>query len=259
MKRPRFAVADGATEAIFSRRWAELLVQSYVSRDPRTPAALRKLVESCGQQWTEEVAARRLRWSQQNKILEGSLATFVGLSLMRTETRDHQGGRWTALAVGDSCLFQVRDNELIAAFPLEGSRLFGYQPMLLSTIAARNKGIWEQSDKVWRTGLWVEGDQFFLMSDALAKWFLQEVEAERAPWYRFRQFSGWPERGQPMTSPVPGTNATQPVHGNATLQVTGAAFAAWVDEQRNARVVANDDITLLIVTIGDNDEAAAIP
>ena len=40
-------------------------------------------------------------------------------------------GTWRAIAVGDSCIFQVRDEQLNASFPITEPGAFGHSPPLV--------------------------------------------------------------------------------------------------------------------------------
>src|SRR5438876_30634 len=64
------------------------------------------------------------------------------------------------------------------------------------------------------------GDRAWLMTDALAQWFLAEAEKGGTP---------WDDLGALPAAPDP-----------------DAAFAAWVEGLRAARRLRNDDVTLLI-------------
>ena len=258
MRQPRFAVADGATESSFSGEWARLLVRSYVHHGPRTPRTLLRIVDECSAQWTREVMTKPLSWFAEDKARQGSFATLVGLSLS-PGAESRLGGRWTALAVGDSCLFQVREGQLASAFPLERADLFGYHPLLLSTIPERNQAVWEQPSKLRKTGDWQNGDLFLLMTDALAQWFLSEVERGGQPWETLRNLA------QPaqMLLPAPFSFETAPnkmmKSGAQHTELLEKQFIKWVDERRTDDSMHNDDLTLLMLTVGgESHETTAI-
>jgi hypothetical protein len=258
MKRPRFAVADGATETSFSGEWARLLVEAYVANGPRRPKALHKIVDQCGMQWAQEVMARPLSWFAEEKAQRGSFATLLGLSLSQSG-KGREGGRWTALAVGDSCLFQVRDHQLVTAFPVEGADSFGYHPLLLSTIPERNQAIWAQQSQLRKVGEWRRGDRFFLMSDALAEWFLRAVESEAQPWEILQQLELPPQLSfpAPFVEPDPSTGTATP--GSSKGQLLAERFERWIDRKRTHDSLHNDDVTLLMITIGgESDEITAV-
>jgi len=230
-KKPRFAVADGATESSFSGLWAKLLVDSN-SHGPLTLVNLRRRVEILAKRWFDEVSVKPLPWYAERKVRQGAFSTFLGLSLKAGDVDGTAGGQWTALAVGDSCLFQVRGAELITIFPIEHADQFGYHPLLLSSIPGRNRAIWKQANRLEQTGEWLPGDTFLLMTDALAHWFLKEIERGSHPW--------------PMLKEIVGQS-----------QLLMGRFDEWVSEMRTSEAMHNDDMTLLVVTMGESHEATA--
>jgi hypothetical protein len=204
----RFAVADGASESSFAGLWARLLVEGYTRRLEKT-AGVPSWIAGLGRRWAQEVDHRPLPWYAEEKRQQGAFAAFLGLRLTQ--------GRWRTLAVGDSCLFQVRDGELLRTFPLTSSASFGNQPSLLgsrSTVAAK---------PLKARGEWRPGDRFLLMTDALAQWFLQQMEAGKQP-------------------------ATQ-IENDLDLAKSESIFATWIEDLRERHALRNDDVTLVSVQV----------
>ncbi len=216
----RCAVADGATEASFSGLWARLLTQGYCDGAlPDAPV----LSDFAPQQavWSREVAAIPLPWYAEEKARSGAFSSLLGLRIAAAVGPD--GGRWTALAVGDSCLFQVRNDNLLTAWPLDAAESFTNSPMLLSSNPARNIALAEHL--VLHAGEWVPGDAFYLLTDALACWFLLAYEAGGRPW-----------------------------NDLDTVAVSDApAFVEWIADLRAERILRNDDVTLLRVVVGGGE------
>lgn len=226
MKRPRFAIADGATESSFSGLWAHQLVEIYVDKAPKKPAALRKWVEQCSLVWKQHIATLELPWHAQNKVRQGAFAALLGLNLHPLESETSIGS-WTALAVGDTCLFQIRQNELIQRFPIQYAAQFGYRPILLSSIPEKNQKVWAAEADMSASGTWQPGDVFFLATDALAHWFLMEFEQGRTPWQTIYDMA---EQAQAFSD----------------------SFPQWIEAQQQAGTLRNDDVTLLVITINDS-------
>ncbi len=221
---PRFAVADGATESSFSGLWAQSLVRSN-SQAPLNTANVRRRVKALGRKWLRKVTAKPLPWYAERKMRQGAFSTFLGLSLKNDASTTSVGGKWTSFAVGDSCLFQVRGSELVTCFPIEHADQFGYHPLLLSSIPQRNDVVWEKLSELERTGTWLPGDTFFLMTDALAQWFLVQAEQGQQPWLILKERVG-----------------------PSNLPLFSAQFEKWVNDLRDAKEMRNDDVTLLIIT-----------
>lgn len=162
----RCAVADGATETSFSALWAQLLVDAYVKSETD--------LTSRQETWKKHVSSLKLSWYAEEKAQSGAFAALVGLTLNSAPPGHRQPGSWEAWAVGDSCLFHVRNDQILKALPLEHWEQFNSSPALLSSYAEQNKAI---ADKiVTTTGTWNSGDLFYLMSDAISGWFLRRQE-----------------------------------------------------------------------------------
>jgi hypothetical protein len=211
--RGRFAVADGASESAESGLWARMLVEAFVGADQDQlpwPAWLAPLQE----QWAEAVRlpadAEPLPWFLEGRYRDGAYATFLGLEL--------DGPRWQALAVGDSCLFQVR-SRLLAGFPITQSADFHNNPWLIGSRACRDEVPLRHA--LHLAGEWLPGDRLYLMTDALAQWFLSAVERGAQPWL-------------PL---------------DAMFEQTESVFADWVDRLRADRLLRNDDTTLVTIRV----------
>lgn len=204
----RFAVADGATESSFSGMWARQLVRAYCKQgwtDSELPVRLPPLQQA----WQAEVGQKALPWYAEEKARAGAFTTLCGLTL-----QDHVGARgqgsWRALAVGDSCLFQVRQQRLVAGFPITDAAEFGNSPILFASRPGPNQAALQAVCS--QSGFWQAGDEFLLMTDALAAWFLSQ---------------------KAIPASFPGA----------------AEFSGWIAELRQSRSLRNDDVTLLRVML----------
>ena len=209
--RGRFAVADGASESAQSGLWARLLVDAFVRGDggpwPGWIAPLQKV-------WADSVRVsdgETLPWFLEGRYRDGAFATFLGLWL--------DGPHWKAVAVGDSCLFHVRESRLVASYPLEHSSQFDSTPWLIGSRASPDDVPARQAHHF--AGSWRAGDRLFLMTDALACWFMKSAEDGDEPW-------------QAVERLLPQSDRT---------------FADWVNLLRTAKVLKNDDTTLVAVCL----------
>lgn len=171
----RFAVADGATETSFSGIWARQLVRAFTNRKLSIPIAPDEL-KPLQSRWEKIVHRHPLPWYAEEKASSGAFAAFVGLELTREDSGTGTVRNWRAIAAGDSCLIQIRGEEVIS-FPLSDFGSFSSRPNLLSSSAASNgipKDLFLQC-----TGSWGCDDAFFLMTDALACWFLKRTRARK--------------------------------------------------------------------------------
>ncbi|EDY22324.1 conserved hypothetical protein [Chthoniobacter flavus Ellin428] len=213
----RFAVADGATETSFSALWARLLIWAYQRAD--LPAEdVSHALSGYQKMWSDHVGKKPLPWFAEEKVRQGAFSSILGLSLSETSESTARGD-WQSIAVGDSCLCQVRNDSLVASFPLESAAEFNSRPTLLSSNPQVRV---EESQIQERKGEWESGDSFFLMTDALACWFLEASVRDERPWEILCGFDG---QGEPD------------------------AFSEWVQQLRQGGAMKNDDVTLVRITV----------
>lgn len=212
-----FAVADGAAESAEPGRWARLLVEEFVREPTGEPRSWAARVTSLQQRWALKAANGPVGepWYTEAKRKQGAFATFLGLVL--EESRWFGRKRWRALAVGDSCLFQVRQGRLLRGLPVARADDFGNAPWLLGSAVSADQAL--NRPGVTHSGDRQPEDRFWLMTDALAQWFLRETEAGGRPWETLEQFVPAPD----------------------------GPFMAWVEGLRDERKMRNDDVTLLAV------------
>jgi hypothetical protein len=131
------------------------------------------------------------------------------------DSADDEGMRWSAAAVGDSCIFQVRAGRLYRSFPMKQADDFDNQPALLNSRAASAETLARHI--AVESADWAPDDSFYLATDALAAWILRLVAAGQRPW-----------------SPLGDLDTDD-----------GNDFAAWVDDLRDKGEIKNDDTTLV--------------
>lgn len=218
----RFAMADGATTAMLSRQWADLLVESFSSLDcdGQEVESWLKKAHLTWDNWkdnylhTRELDNRPVKWYEEPGLRDGAFSTFLGVLFSGSD--EEVGGVWKAVAVGDTCLFHVRGSSLLSSFPLEKSAQFHSRQFLISSNPQRNNLL--PNHLRYRKGEFQPGDCFFLMTDALACWFLSECESGAEPWNRLKAFN---------------SRSYQPL------------FEQWIKALRGKNRIRNDDVTLL--------------
>jgi hypothetical protein len=208
--RGRFALADGASESYQSKLWAQLLVEGFAAGTDLYP------------DWAGWLAPLQARWAAraggngQSALpfylasrlqQQGAFSTFLGIVV--------EGRALYARAVGDTCLFLVRGDNLELAFPLTVAEDFTSRPWLIGSCTTPGGVACEH-------GTFVEfdyrpGDALWMMTDALAQWFLTEKAEGRLPWRELGVL--W--------------------HGGEE------AFPGWVDELRRDGRLKNDDVTVM--------------
>jgi hypothetical protein len=206
------ALSDGATESSFSREWARELVKAFVDRDlpwQEVYACAANWLLPLQTSWQQWLAHQDLSWFAKRKAGEGAFATFVSLEVFADLS-------WKSLAVGDSCLFVVRDRCLQTSFPLQKSHEFNNRPRLIGTnVKAANINMSQiQGDAK-------HGDRFYLATDAIACWIFKQLEVNQNPWVKLDELT------------------------------SQELFAEWVTASREQYAIANDDTTLLCLEIQD--------
>ncbi|MEM6783609.1 MAG: protein phosphatase 2C domain-containing protein [Bacteroidota bacterium] len=183
------AVADGATEAAYSRAWAQELVQAASNLEEAG-----KLVEAVRQAQVPfstrlEASQTDLPWYVAQKAQQGAYAALLRLRVKKHIDLDAgeeigRGGAWHAEAVGDVTLFHLRASRLLRAWPNALPSDFGTRPDLIHSGAAGSL------DRVQQLhGAWQPGDSLCLGTDAIAAHLL--AGADRAVRFAARPRGDW--------------------------------------------------------------------
>lgn len=241
-----FALADGATSTLLSKNWAELITKSFTkieSKSTSEDALIRKnlqydlwqsiylaeadqlIKQACfdWEQWlhhyfkNREMNGKPVQWYEEPGFASGAYSSLVQFKLL--ELPKTMNIYFEVLAIGDSCFFWLR-NDKIMAFPIESSKDFNNQPNLLSSNQKANKNILEYI-RINR-GRFQQEDRFYLMTDALAKWFLVEYETQKQPWLTINNLDTKDQK--------------QP-------------FEEWINSLRANGQLFNDDVALIRIDI----------
>ncbi|MEU8600084.1 hypothetical protein [Streptomyces parvulus] len=230
------AVSDGASESLLAGAWAERLVADAVEsmslgRDwwDEVDTFVIDLMERSAPRWEaylewyraeRDARGRPITWYEQPGLEKGAFATVLGAEVRATVPGNGRADwSWHAFALGDSCLFHVRDGVVRRAFPLEDVEGFGITPQLLGS---RNHDTALVAERLQLAhGTLAPGDEVLLASDALAAWLLSPHHGHHAP----------------------GTVL-------ATLAELGnEPFTEWVEDQRVRGLMRNDDVTLIRIRV----------
>jgi len=223
-----FAVSDGATESSFAERWAQSLVEKFINTPPAIfqdhGLSFQTWLTPLQEEWHRQIPWKRLPWFAEEKARTGAFATFLGIQFGEAAKRPfhifdvfrkrRSPNVWQAFAIGDSCLFQVRCNQVLRAFPVEHVDQFRTRPTLISSNPGSNKPVWARLKTT--EGDYQPGDVFFFMTDALSEWFMRRSNAQARPW-------------------------------NQLLDIrTETDFALFVSREREQNQLRNDDLTLVV-------------
>lgn len=222
----KLGIADGATEGMLSGEWAEILLKASC-RSNIDSSNINILVDKATKGWDSWLKnylderdrhKKPIMWYEEPGFKTGSFSTLLCLIIHDSEIKKNV--KWQATAVGDSCLFHVREKQVIQSFPLNHSSDFGNRPSLISSNPLNNKRLTESNKMIEED--WLPHDSFYLMTDALACWFLQERENGNSPW---------------LSYPFVINNDK------------GIKFGSWVECLRKSRYIKNDDVTLIHVGV----------
>jgi hypothetical protein len=181
----RFIVVDGATGSFDPVRWVDQLVTSFVPppgprgaghAGPRLePAAMRAWFAQMQDQWAADVPAFDSIIEERKFREVGSFATFLGFEITGLAGPDP---RWRAVALGDTVLFHVRADRLIATFPPMRPGDFGSRPAGVHTMRSSLDGMTERL--LAGDGVLADGDFLFAATDAMAEWILRAAGRDEA-------------------------------------------------------------------------------
>lgn len=215
----RFAIADGATEAFDSRRWAKLLAHGWVRSNPpaNNQEQFQEWLAIMGERFHRKWKRRSLPWYGEEKARLGSFAAFLGLQF----TVEGGSLNWKGLALGDACLIQLRQNVVCEAFPFADASSFRKNPTLTPSLGTLQKSAIGHL-KI-NSGEAELGDLFLLLSDGVASLYFEALA-----------------ENDPLTMQL-----------DRLLESSNTdELSCLFDELRGVGRCANDDIAILRVRIG---------
>jgi len=213
-----FAVADGAANSYRSRDWAQSLAANFVhtfdvSADASFPNGVARWMSGCVNDWGRQ-APPTTWWEQDAANRIGSAATFLGLHVARSGPAIS----WSAVSIGDCCLFHWRRSAGgFATFPIQDPHEFTTAPALLSTRSDLSAGAIRQDLRICR-GSAEPGDWFLLATDAFAEAMLSHGRE---------------------------------IDCGALATIGPEGFRDLVDKLRAIDALQPDDVTLLLVRLTD--------
>lgn len=179
-ERGRAAIADGVSSSIFARQWAGILVEAVLSGppDPDDRDALARWLADLRAAWSRQIDVSRLAWFQRPKLREGAFSTLLYIRLLPSGDDSEGSWRLQGLAIGDSCLFLVRDGSVVQRFPILTSAELQSDPMVLGSVDLnRDERLsFHRIEEPCRPG-----DLVVLCTDAIADWALRQEESGSPP------------------------------------------------------------------------------
>lgn len=212
----KFAISDGVSKSFFPKVWSDILVKKYVDEKDWK---YEEFILECQKEWQakidEIVSQSDVKYYTRNAYIRKApaLATFVGMQFIESEQK------WIAQALGDSFLFFIpKDSNKIKIQLSSKSEpiVFDNFPDYLSSIGNSHKG-----EKKPIRGEKIENGTFYLMTDALAEWFIQDTE--------------------------------QAIQKLKNIQ-NQEQFLVTIEDERNTNRLNDDDSAILIIDINDDNK-----
>ena len=217
-----FAIADGATDSVFQRLWAGLLVKGFINHPPdfSRPSSVKEWfggwLKTQQEQWNKNIPPLdTLSWSGYNKVkMTGGQATFLGIYFFPDKPV------WKGIAFGDCNFFHfLNGGQVLYDYkPLIYSDEFGSSPVALSSINPKPELMLSHMMEIM--GDYHKGDIILLATDALAAWLVKEIETDKAsPWDTVLSLN------------------------------TPDEFETFVNKLRSEKKIRNDDTSLIMIEI----------
>jgi len=219
-KQNKFAISDGVSKSFFPKIWADVLVNKWVDSKEFDEA---QFILDCQKDWlkqvTEIVNKPDAKWFTKNAFnrKESGLATFVGLRFFKKK----KDWYWKANALGDSFLFFVPykfkdfSKECIVLSSKQEPIIFDNFPDYLSSLGSNHRGKKQLKENRITDGT------FYLMTDALAEWFLNEKDNA------INKIDVWQNQKD---------------------------FERFVDEERHNEKLGNDDSAILTIKVKEDNK-----
>lgn len=179
------AIADGVSSTIFSGPWARILTHAVVAEPPplEEPEAFQAWLAKQRQRWADQIDSSRLTWYQRPKMVDGAMTTLLWIELTPIEIGENglaKNYRLRCFAIGDSCLFHIRDGETLAMFPPMQPETFGLNPAVVASVDRKVDHLLEF--QAWET-ICLPDDLLVLCTDAIALWACEQAATgERVDW-----------------------------------------------------------------------------
>lgn len=213
----KFSISDGVSKSFFPKIWSDILVNKYVNQKDWKDN--NEFIVESQKEWQskidEIVNQPETKWftkSQYNRK-DPALATFVGLQFLESDQK------WIAQALGDSFLFFIPKNSTEIEIKLSTKPepiVFDNFPDYLSSIGNSHKG-----EKKPIKGEKIKEGTFYLMTDALAEWFINDTE--------------------------------QAVQKLKNIQ-NQEQFLVTIEDERNTNRLNDDDCAILIIEVTDDNK-----
>jgi len=149
--------------------------------DPDDRASLAEWLARLRAKWSGQIDVDRLAGFQKPKFRHGAFSTLLCVRLVPPDESVASGEaswRLQAVAIGDTCLFHVREGRLLRKFPIQSSAELEDDPVVLGSVDLNRDDLFQfhRLDEPCQSG-----DLVVLCTDAIADWALRLEESGSVP------------------------------------------------------------------------------
>lgn len=219
----RAAIADGVSSAVFSASWAQILTQSVVTAPPdvHDTASFGAWLAERRKEWAAGIDVTKLPYHLLMKLRQvgGGFATLAWIDITRDEQATGTDAEYqiTGRGVGDSCVFHVRESELVAKWPMEAAADFDADPLSIGSMNPQFDPQLVFQEFAWQCR---DGDLLVLATDAIAAWVYKMIEAE------------------------------QPINWHDLAELPDEQWTEYIAALRDSHWLKRDDTTLIFIGLG---------
>ena len=180
------AISDGVSRSSFSNIWSKKIVEEFVKNPFQTKTIdkifLEKWLYPVKVSLDEEISKLDI----DSMILDvakenGSSATFLG-GVIKKEGKQKRICLW---AVGDTNIFQIRQNKIPNLFPKKKLDEFSVRTFAITSFLDKNNIDFHYEE--WSIK---SGDILILATDAFSHWFLDSYLKGQKPWKKMSKHMG---------------------------------------------------------------------
>jgi hypothetical protein len=207
-----FAISDGVSRSSFSNIWSKKIVEEFVKNPFKTKTIdkifLEKWLYPVKTNLDEEISKLDINPIQLDVAKEnGSSATFLGAQIIKEKKKK----RISIWAVGDTNIFQIRQNKIHNLFPIKDPDKFIARTFAISSFLDKNN-----INFLYKEWTIQSGDILILATDAFSHWFLLSCLKGQRPWKKI-------------------------------IKNRGAKMDDYIQKLRDAKKIENDDVTFIMI------------
>jgi serine/threonine protein phosphatase PrpC len=181
-----FAISDGVSRSSFSNIWSKKIVEEFI----RNPFKINTIDKIFLEKW---LYAPKLGLDEEISKLDispmildiakekGSAATFLGGEIKKERKRK----KICLWAVGDTNIFQIRQNKINNLFPIKKAEEFISKTFAITSFLDKNN-----IDFLYTEWTIQSGDILVLATDAFSHWFLDSYLKGQRPWKKMKKNMG---------------------------------------------------------------------